>query len=83
MRQDLSDYLGEVQAMDAGLGCILCELERRGVLDSTLILVLGDHGPAGLPHGKASLYEFGARVAMAARWPDGGVLPGTVVSELV
>ncbi|MEM9828257.1 MAG: sulfatase-like hydrolase/transferase, partial [Planctomycetota bacterium] len=59
VRQDLVDYLGEVQAFDAALGVLLDELKSRGLLENTLVVVSGDHGPAGFPHGKCNLYEFG------------------------
>eukprot|EP00442_Polarella_glacialis_P020344 CAMPEP_0115161660 /NCGR_PEP_ID=MMETSP0227-20121206/71494_1 /TAXON_ID=89957 /ORGANISM="Polarella glacialis, Strain CCMP 1383" /LENGTH=251 /DNA_ID=CAMNT_0002573713 /DNA_START=233 /DNA_END=988 /DNA_ORIENTATION=- len=49
VRQDLSDYLGECCAMDAGLGVLLAELTELGELDNTLVVVSGDHGPPGFP----------------------------------
>ncbi len=69
VREDLADYLGEVQAFDAGLGELLEELEQRGELDSTLIVVSGDHGFPGFPHGKCNLYDAGVHVSLAVRWP--------------
>eukprot|EP00933_Yihiella_yeosuensis_P005944 TRINITY_DN110570_c0_g1_i1.p1 TRINITY_DN110570_c0_g1~~TRINITY_DN110570_c0_g1_i1.p1 ORF type:complete len:546 (-),score=78.24 TRINITY_DN110570_c0_g1_i1:99-1736(-) len=82
VRQDMSDYLGECCAMDYGLGILIAELEARGQLDRTLIVVSGDHGPPGFPRGKANVYDFGAQVALAVRWP-GTVSPGRVVHDFV
>ena len=59
MRQDLADYFGEAQAFDAALGLLLKRLEAIGELDNTLVVVSGDHGPPGFPHGKCNLYDFG------------------------
>lgn len=70
VREDMADYLGEVLAFDAGLGVLLDELEQRGQLDNTLVVVSGDHGVPGFPNGKCNLYDFGTHVALAVRWPQ-------------
>ncbi|WP_231756470.1 sulfatase family protein [Lignipirellula cremea] len=81
VRQDLSDYLGEAQAFDAAIGVLVEELRRSGEYENTLIAVSGDHGPAGFPHGKCNLYDFGVRVALAISGP--GVQGGRVVDDFV
>lgn len=68
VRQDICDYLGEVQAFDAGVGVLLAELEAMGELENTLIVVSGDHGIPGMPRGKCNLYDYGVHVALAIRW---------------
>lgn len=78
VREDFADYLGEVQAFDAALGVLLAQLEEMGELESTLILVAGDHGPPGFPNGKCTLYDFGTATALAVRGPG---LPGGRVLE--
>ncbi|MBK3518906.1 sulfatase-like hydrolase/transferase [Carboxylicivirga marina] len=82
MRQDFSDYLGEVMAFDAGLGVIIEMLKDRGELNNTLIVVSGDHGMPGFTHGKCNLYDFGTNVTLAARWPS-VIKPGRVVDDMV
>ena len=81
VRQDFADYLGEVQAFDAALGVLLDRLEELGELDNTLVVVSGDHGPPGFPHGKCNLYDFGVGVPLAIRW--GSAQGGRVVDDLV
>jgi N-sulfoglucosamine sulfohydrolase len=81
MREDLADYFGEVQAFDAALGELLKRLEAIGELENTLIVVSGDHGAPGFPHGKCNLYDFGSSVSLAMRW--GGAKGGRVVDDLV
>jgi arylsulfatase A-like enzyme len=81
VREDLADYFGEVQAFDAALGVLVKRLEEIGELDNTLIVVSGDHGAPGFPHGKCNLYDFGASVSLAMRW--GGAKGGRVVDDLV
>ncbi len=81
VREDMSDYLGEVQAFDAAWGLLIKRLAELGELDNTLIVVSGDHGPPGFAHGKCNLYDFGASVALAMRW--GGAPGGRVVDDLI
>ncbi len=69
VREDVCDYLGEVQALDAGLGELLAELERTGEIDNTIVIVSGDHGIPGMPAGKCNLYDLGTRVSLAISWP--------------
>lgn len=82
VREDVADYLGEVQAVDAGLGVLLNELESTGQLANTLIVVSGDHGMPGVPHGKCNLYDGGAAVPLAISWP-GHIPAGRVVDDFV
>ncbi len=70
VREDVCDYLGECQAVDAGLGVLIKRLEELGELDNTLIVVSGDHGIPGFPRAKCNLYDIGCEVALAARWPN-------------
>jgi arylsulfatase A-like enzyme len=81
VREDLADYMGEVQALDAALGVLVARLEKLGELDNTIIVVSGDHGPPGFPHGKCNLYDFGSSVSLAIRW--GGAKAGRIVDDLV
>ena len=79
VRQDVADYLGEVQAFDAALGVLLEELEKSEQYNSTLIVVSGDHGPPGFPHGKCNLYDYGTHVCLAISGP--GVQGGRVIDD--
>ncbi|MBI4663475.1 MAG: sulfatase [Verrucomicrobia bacterium] len=81
VREDLADYFGEAQALDAALGLLLKKLAEIGELDRTLVVVSGDHGAPGFPYGKCNLYDFGVRVALAVRGP--GVKAGRVVDDFV
>ena len=65
VREDFADYLGEVMAFDLALGALIKELKSSGHYENTLIIVSGDHGPAGFPNGKCNLYDFRTRVALA------------------
>ncbi len=81
VREDLADYLGEVQALDAAMGVLLEELDRAGERGKTLIAVSGDHGAPGFPHGKCNLYGFGTGVSLIVA--GAGVQGGRVVDDMV
>ena len=44
VRNDMLDYAFEVEHFDHHLGRMLAELEKRGLLDNTLVIVTTDHG---------------------------------------
>lgn len=71
VREDVADYLGECQAVDAYIGALLKRLEETGELERTLIVLSGDHGMPGVPAGKCNLYDHGTAVTLAVRWPGG------------
>lgn len=81
VREDLADYFGEIQSFDACLGVLLAKLEEIGELENSVIVVSGDHGAPGFPHGKCHLYDFGSSVSLAIRW--GGAKGGRVVDDLI
>jgi N-sulfoglucosamine sulfohydrolase len=81
VREDMADYLGECQAVDAYLGVLLQRLEEAGQLERTLIVLSGDHGMPGVPDGKCNLYDQGTAVPLVVRLPGG--VPGRVVDDLV
>lgn len=81
VREDLVDYFGEIAALDAAIGVLLEELKASGEEANTLIVISGDHGAPGFPHGKCNLYDFGIRVPLAIAGPN--VKGGRVVDDLV
>jgi N-sulfoglucosamine sulfohydrolase len=81
VREDVADYLGECQAVDAELGVMLKRLEELGELDRTLIVASGDHGMPGVPAGKCNLYDHGVAVTLAMRIPGGK--GGRVIEDFV
>ncbi|MDB4475252.1 sulfatase [Pirellulales bacterium] len=81
VRQDLADYFGEIAAWDAAVGALLDELEKASLTENTLIVISGDHGAPGFPHGKCSLYSFGTGVCLSIAGP--GVVGGRVVDDMV
>lgn len=83
VRKDWSEYLAAIEAADRVLGEALAALDASGQASNTLVLFLGDHGPA-FQHGKMTLHDLGLRVPMAIRVPGApaGITNETLVSEL-
>jgi N-acetylglucosamine-6-sulfatase len=73
-------------SVDEGIGLLLQQLEKSGVLDDTFILFLGDNGfffgEHGLGAERRFAYEEGIRTAFFVRYPK-LVKPGTVVEPMV
>lgn len=82
VRHDLLDYAFEVEHADRHLGLMIAELERRGLLERTLLLVTSDHGPP-FPRLKGYAYRDANRVPLALRWPGGVRGPGRVIEDFV
>lgn len=84
VREQFADYCAEVNRLDRTIGGVLHVLREQHVLDSTLIVFLGDNG-AALPHGKGSLYDLGSNVPCVVRWPGvvaaGGELRALISGE--
>ncbi len=81
VRSDVADYYWEVQRFDSDVAAAMAKLEALGELDNTIILVTGDHGMP-FPRGKGNLYDSGARIPLAVRWPA-GMTGGRVVEDFV
>ena len=82
VRSDIADYLVEVEHFDSMVERAIATLEKRGLLENTIVVVTSDHGMP-FPRAKASLYDLGSRVPLAIRWPEGIEGPGRVVDSLV
>ena len=88
---DVAEYYrryGEtLRALDDSIGQVLDTLRTEGVLDSTLVLYMGDNGFAFGEHGlidKRTAYEESMRVPMVALapglWPAGSTVEAVVAN---
>ena len=78
-------YAGEVSWVDEQVGRLLAALEREGLAEDTLVVVVGDHGDEFFEHDgighRRTLYEEVLRVPLLARFPGKlapAVVPGPV-----
>ncbi|MCF2488667.1 sulfatase [Dyadobacter sp. CY347] len=81
VRNDILDYLFEIQWFDTQLGKVLAQLEAAGELDNTLVVVTADNGMS-FPRAKANVYEYGFHVPLAIRWGN-EIRKGIVAADLV
>jgi arylsulfatase len=74
VRTSRQGYYGSISFVDEQIGRILEALEKRHLLDETLILFLSDHGDMTGDQNlwrKSYAYEPSARIPMLVRWPTG------------
>ena len=72
VRRSRRGYYGAVSFIDEQIGRIIRALEKRGMLENTLILFTSDHGDMTGDHHfwrKAYPYESSAGIPMLIRWP--------------
>ncbi len=76
LRQPTIDaYDAEIAATDAAFGELIVGLRAQNLLDSTLVVVLSDHGEEFFEHGwwlhSRTLHEESIRIPLLMRFPDG------------
>jgi arylsulfatase A-like enzyme len=77
-RADLALYYDEIARMDAQIGRMLAELERRKLRENTLVIFFSDNG-APFPREKGTLYDAGTRTPLILSWP--GTIPAGSVYQ--
>ena len=82
VRNDLLDYAFEVEHFDRHLGRMLAELEKRGLLENTLVVVSADNGMP-FPHDKGNAYHDSDHLPLAMMWSRGIRKPGRTVEDHV
>ena len=82
VRHDMLDYAFEVEHFDKHLARMMAELEKRGELDNTLIIVTSDHGMP-FPRVKGNAYENANHIPLAVRWPKGIAKPNRAIDDFV
>ncbi|MBD3384633.1 sulfatase-like hydrolase/transferase [candidate division KSB1 bacterium] len=80
IRNDILDYMLEIDYFDQHLQKMLQILEDYGELENTIIVVTSDNGMP-FPRAKANLYEYGTHVPLAIRWPQ-KITGGRTIDDL-
>jgi choline-sulfatase len=73
VRRSRQGYYGSISFVDEQIGRIIETLEKRGLMENTLIVFFSDHGDMTGDHHlwrKSYAYEASAGVPMMIRWPD-------------
>ncbi len=76
------DYAFEVEHTDRHLGLMLAELEKRGLLENTVVIVTSDHGMP-FPRVKGYAYHDSNHIPLAIRWPAGIKKADRVIEDFV
>ncbi|WP_200978974.1 sulfatase [Echinicola sp. 20G] len=82
VKTDLLDYAYEIEYFDKQLGKMLDELEKRGELENTVIVVTSDNGMP-FPRIKGQEYEYSNHLPLAVRWGDGISSIGRKIDDFI
>lgn len=80
-RENMTRYLAEITYYDWQVGQALELLDKNGLADNTLVIVVSEQG-SSFPFGKWTCYDTGLQSAFIARWP-GKIKPGTLSDALI
>jgi arylsulfatase A-like enzyme len=73
-------YHAEIRYLDEGIATLNSALDRMGILEDTIIVLLADHGESMLEHrvfyDHYGLYDCTLRVPFVVRWPNGNLRKG-------
>jgi arylsulfatase len=87
-------YVEKMKLLDEWIGDILSEMDKLGIADNTLVVIMGDNGhftkyspgsgytPMIFRGGKGATTEGGVRVDAFARWP-GMIEEDSIVADIV
>jgi hypothetical protein len=79
---DMLDYASRSNIFDRHLGAMVAALEKRGLLENTLIVVTGDNGMP-FPHGKGQTYPDSNHLPLAVMWKGAVKTAGRTVDDYV
>jgi arylsulfatase A-like enzyme len=79
---DLARYYDEIARLDFHIGQVQAELERQGVLDNTIIVIMADNGRP-FPRDKTRVYESGIKTPLIIKGPGKNRRAGEVCNSLL
>ncbi len=82
VREDIANYMVEVERFDKECGQVLKLLEQEDILDNTLIIMTSDNGMP-FPGAKATLYDGGTRVPFVLMWKNRDLETGMISDAFV
>jgi N-sulfoglucosamine sulfohydrolase len=68
-KRDLAQYYDEITRFDFYIGEVEQELQRQGVLNETVIIIMSDNGRP-FPRSKTRMYDSGIKSPLIVLWPD-------------
>jgi len=82
VKTDILDYAFEIEYFDSHLERIISELEKRNLLENTIIVVTSDNGMP-FPRVKGQVFPYDNRLPLAIRWGKGIKNPGRIINDYV
>ena len=82
VRNDMLDYAFEIEYFDQQLVKMLNELEKRGELKNTVVVITSDNGMP-FPRSKGLQYEYSNHMPLAIMWHSGITEPGRVSKDYI
>ena len=80
-RAGMQKYLAEITYYDWQVGELLKLLDKHGIADNTLVMVVSEQG-SSMPFAKWTLYDPGIQSGAIVRWP-GAVTAGSVSDAMI
>ena len=80
-REVMTQYLAEITYFDGEVGGILAALDKSGLRENTLVIVVSEQG-SSMPFAKWTCYDSGLQSALIARWP-GKIQPGSTNNAMI
>jgi len=81
VRREVAEYASSCRRADDTFGAVLRCLEKRGLIDETVIVFTNDHGMP-FPFAKTNCYLHSTRAPLLIRWP-GVTTPGIDTEHMV
>jgi arylsulfatase A-like enzyme len=81
-RGDIVSYYNEIARFDYYVGEVRKELERQGVFDNTIMIIMADNGRP-FPRCKTRVYDSGMKTPFIVSWPKGMKQKGSVSNSLI
>jgi N-sulfoglucosamine sulfohydrolase len=82
VRNDMLDYAFKTEYFDNHLSRMLADLEKRGLLENTLVVVTSDNGMP-FPHNKGYAYQNSNHLPLAIMWKNGIAKAGRQVEDYI
>lgn len=80
VRTDMLDYAFELEYFDKQAEKIINNIERRGLLENTIVVITSDNGMP-FPHVKGHMYEYDNHLTLAIMWKGKIVHPGRTIED--
>lgn len=81
-KEDLARYYDEITRFDYYIGQVEDALQKQGVLDNTLLIIMSDNGRP-FPRSKTRVYDSGMKTPFIVKWNKGLPRKRLVSSSLV